>query len=366
MPRDLTRYHGGLLHRSAWLRLGLHPRELASDRFTTVFPGYLTITEHPASLDAMGWVLQNRVRPGSVLSHTTAALLWGIPMPWRLEDGVGLLRAPDLGRGSAALPIPAVRPGRSLEDGEPLPLLHCRVDPGSSSRIGRGVIVHRRRPGATARLGQLVVSSQPEVLRELSTMMPLGDVIAAVETVIGPEAVHAGETIASLRAGLDAGRGTAGTARARRALERARPDVRSPGESVMRLILDAAGFPEPTPNLPVRDPRTGRARFIDLAWEGTGFGVEYDGEDHRTTKEQWRKDESRRDELASLGWTLARSNGDDLRRPLRILLRVHRSLGERGVRVPGEQHVRRTAARLAADQPSLRIDPTPSRADGVE
>src|SRR5699024_10973707 len=96
MPRDLTRYRGALLHRSRWLHLGVHARDLASDRFTTVFPGYLTPTEHPASFNALAWALQNRVRPGSVLSHTTAALLWGIPLPWRLEDGVGMPRPQEL------------------------------------------------------------------------------------------------------------------------------------------------------------------------------------------------------------------------------------------------------------------------------
>jgi hypothetical protein len=356
MSRDLTTYRGGLLHRSEWLRLGLHPRELATDRFTTVFPGYLTPTDHPASFNAMGWVLQTRVRPGSVLSHTTAALLWGIPVPWRLEDGVGLLRRPALGRGHGVPLIPAVLPDRVLGDDASLPVQHCRVEPGASSRIGRGAVVHRRRPGATARLGRFIVSSQAETVRELSTMLPLWDVIAAVETVIGAESEHPGETIDSLRDSTEAGRGTGGSLRMRRALDRARPGARSPSESVMRLILEAAGFPAAIPNLPVTHPRTGKVRYIDLAWKAVDLGLEYDGDGHRATKEQWREDEQRRDELASLGWTLARVNGDDLRQPLRILLRLQRSLGERGMHVPSEQHIHRTVARMAAEQPSLRLD----------
>ena len=365
MPRDLTRYRGALLHRSRWLHLGVHARDLASDRFTTVFPGYLTPTEHPASFNALAWVLQNRVRPGSVLSHTTAALLWGIPLPWRLEDGVGMLRPQELAPGVEDPVLPAVLPGRTLGVDASLPLLHCRVAPGSSSRVGRGVVVHRQGPAATARLGSLLVSSQAETLRELATLLPLWDVVAAVEGVIGPDAMHPGETLASLRRATEDGRGTPGTPRLRNALALARESVRSPGESVMRLVLVAAGFPEPMPNLPVRDEETAKVRYIDLAWPSVGFGLEYDGDGHRTSKGQWQDDENRRDELSSQGWTLARSNGSDLRRPLRVLLRLRRSLGERGLDVPGEQHLRRTAQRLSVEQPSLRLDgKTSLRLDG--
>lgn len=243
MARDLTRFHGALLHRSEWLSRGLHPRDLASGRFTTVFPGYLTLTAHPASFHGMAWVLQNSVRPGCVLSHTTAALLWGIPLPWRLEGGVGMLRQPEFVGDAEAPLIPSVRPGLTLGGEVSLPLLHCRVHPGASSGVGRGVLVHRHRGGATARRGRLVVSSQAETLRELATLLPLWDVVAAVEAVIGPDAVHPGETLESLRAEVEARRGAAGTPCIRRALELAREGVRSPGESVMRLMLRAMRLP---------------------------------------------------------------------------------------------------------------------------
>lgn len=359
MGRDFRRYAGALDHRSAWLRLGFHTRDLASDAFTTVFPGYLTLTSAPANLNIMAWVLQNRVRPGSILSHTTAALFWGIPLPAALENGVGLLRRPEHSeRGGVAI-IPSVLPDPAPGADAGLPVLHCRVLPEQSGRVGRGAIVHRQRPGATARLGPLVVSSPAETIRDLATMLPLWDMIAAVEAVIGPDAVVPGQTTAALIAGIDAAGGTAGTARARRAVALAREDVRSPGESVMRLVIESAGFPVPVPNLPVPDPLSGRTRYIDLAWEQVGIGLEYDGDEHRITKDQWREDEHRRDELASQGWTLARANGEDLWRPRRILLRLRRTLGERGLRVPSEGRIHRTLAMLAQERPSLRISPRP-------
>lgn len=143
----------------------------------------------------------------------------------------------------------------------------------------------------------------------------------------------------------------------RAALALAREDVRSPGESLMRMLVLAAGLPEPDPNLPVTDPVTGQRRLLDHAWQDAGFALEYDGDGHRTTKEQWREDEARRDELAALGWTLARANGGDALRPLRILRRLARALRERGSAVPSDEHI----ARVVAALPSRGVTLQPGR-----
>lgn len=355
MRRPLEKYAGALLHRSRWEDLGFHSRDLASDDFTRVFPGHHTPTDHPASFHAMAWVLQNHVEKGAVLSHTTAALLWGIPLPLALDDGVAALRASAVMHDDGAELIPALQPGASLRTGARLPLLHVRVERGGTSGVSRGAVVHRQRSGPTAALGPLTVSAPSEVLRELATMMPLWDLVAAADAVIGTETPCPGESLASLTGAASDARGRHGASRTLGALRLARPRVRSPGETVLRLLLAATGFPEPTPNAVVRDPLTRRTREIDLAWEEVRFGLEYDGDGHRLAKGQWREDEVRRDELASQGWTLSRANGDDLFRPLRILLRLRRSLGERGLRVPDEGRIRRVVGDVASRGLSLRI-----------
>lgn len=381
MALDLARFGGALLHRDEWRALGAHPRMLASDQFVTVFPGYLTPASRPATFNAMAHVLQNRVRPGSVLSHSTAAVLWDLPLPAAFESGVGLLRVPvpvderTPGKGARAradpasdplpdeylfgpngLLVPAVRPGLSLGGSVKLPVLHIRVGPGASSSLGRGATVHRGLLGPAVQHLGLTVSTRPQTLRELATMLPLWDVVAIADALLVPSAALPTETIPSLQAALRDGRGTRGTARARRALALARTDVRSPTETVMRLLIEEVGLPSPTPNLPVRDPVTKKMRYIDLAWPALRFGLEYDGDGHRVEKGQWQSDEARRDELAALGWTLSRANGADLRRPLRILLRLRTALGQRGLPVPDADSIRSAVARIAADPPSLRID----------
>lgn len=352
----MARYRGALLHHSGWRDLGFHSRQLASEHFTTVFPGYRTPTDHPASLNAMAWVLQNRVEAGAVLSHTTAALLWAIPFPLTLDDGISALRGGDVvEREDGTEMIPSLRPGESLRAGARLPMLHARVSQGGGSGVARGAVLHRQRPGPTAALGPLVVSTPSEVLRELATMMPLWDVVAAADAVLGPRSRSPGESAETLGGAVSAARGRPGTPRTLEALRLARRRVRSPGETIFRLLLARAGFPEPSLNLPVRVPRSGSIKEIDLAWEEIGLGLEYDGDGHRLTKGQWRDDEVRRDELASRGWTLSRANGQDLFRPLRILLRLRRTMAERGLRVPTEERVRGVVADVGARGLSMRV-----------
>lgn len=355
MRKSLQRYGGALLHHSRWRELGFHSRDLASPSFTTVFPGYRTPTDDPANFNAMGAVLQNRVLPGAVLSHSTAAVLWGIPLPLALDGGVALLRSGAVVGPDGVERIPSIVPGESLRDGAQLPTMHVRVARGGSSGLGRGAVVHRLRAGPTASLGPLVTSSPSEVLRELASEIPLWDLVAAVDGVIGPRSRCAGVDLASLIHQISEGKGRRGTPGALAALRLARTRVRSPGETIFRLLLAEAGFPEPTLNHPVRDPITGRTREIDLAWAEIGIGLEFDGDGHRRTKGQWREDEQRRDELASHGWTLSRANGKDLFWPTRILLRLRRTMAERGLHVPDEARVRGTVIDVGQRGLSTRI-----------
>lgn len=320
-----------------------------------MFPGYHTLTDDPALFNAMGWVLQNRVLPGAVLSHSTAAMLWGIPLPITLDDGVAALRSGVIAEADGVPRIPAVAPGESLRGDAKLPILHARVVRGGNARVSRGAVIHRLQTGTTSALGRLVVSSPSEVIRELASMIQLWDLVAAADGVIGPESQCTGVTLSDLTEAVEEGEGLRGTPRALAALRLARTRVRSPGETIFRLLLANAGFPEPTLNHPVPDPVTGGTKEIDLAWEEIGLGLEYDGDGHRVTKEQWREDEQRRDELASRGWTLSRANGKDLFRPTRILLRLRRTMAERGLRVPEEAQVRRAVVEAGEGGLSTRI-----------
>jgi len=359
MHLDLDRHGGDLRFRQEWLDLGFHSRDLAGPDFTALLSGFHTPTDRPAPLTRIVRIVQTVVLPGSVASHATAAVLMGVPLPWRYEGGVGLLRA-GVGaprRIGTAVPVPSLAAGASLRAGARLPVVHVRTSDGKAPRSLTGVRTHRMGERPTLTIGGIEVSAPAELLCELAADLPWGDLVAAIDAIIGPLGARGGGGLPDIAGYVERRGSFRGAARLRRALGHAREMVRSPGESIMRLLVIGAGFPPPDANLPVIDPQTRQRRYLDLAWEAAMTALEYDGDGHRSTKQQWRRDEARRDELAALGWVLARSTGEDLAHPLRILLRLRRTLGERGLAVPSEHRIRQFVASLPKADLSLATAP---------
>lgn len=342
---------GALEHRSTWASLGVTSNRLATDEFLAVFPGFHTPTVGPASLNALCHVLQNKVVPGAVLSHSTAAALWGIPVPPWIDDGVGRLRRYGEHRRSGFI-IPSRVPVWSEEARRAetagvtrpaLPHLHCRVPRERTVRVSRGATVHRVNGGETTQWQSLVVSTPLETLLELAPMLLLHDLVAAIDVLIGPKSTAPGTTLENV---LDFARSCAarrGAPRLRAAAARSRGGVESPGESLSRQLVVSAGFPEPVPNLRVMIPQTGRHRRIDNAFEHGHIGMEYDGDVHRVSQDRWRDDEARRDELATQGWVLRRSTGNDIEGPLSFLGRLRSTFLDRDIPAPPLDRIDRAA-----------------------
>ena len=82
---------GALLSREEWRALGVSAQRLAGPVLITVFRGFSTPTSAPASVNTMCRVLQRRVLPGAVISHTTAAAILGIAIPWWVDREMGVL-----------------------------------------------------------------------------------------------------------------------------------------------------------------------------------------------------------------------------------------------------------------------------------
>lgn len=323
-----------VLSREALLDRGVTSRRLASSEFTRVFPGFYTLTEVPAGVRQMCHVLQTQVLPGVVLSHTTAAALMGIALPASADGGI-------------AFHLPRVQPGRidsrtgAAVPRNPLqPPLHVRVPAPHHPAAGPRVRVHRGTPELRLQHDGFLVSHPLEVLWELAGLLGHSDLVAAVDSILSPRARQLGGgrhllTRAAIREHVAAApAGRRGSRALRRALSDAREGVESPAETYARLLIVAAGFPEPTVNLPVLDVLSGKIRRIDGAYEAQRVGIEFDGDVHRTGRSVWREDEKRRDGLAASGWLLRRMTGADLVHPDEFLTRLHRSCTERGVPVP--------------------------------
>ncbi|MGW9628335.1 endonuclease domain-containing protein [Microbacterium sp. NPDC055521] len=115
----------------------------------------------------------------------------------------------------------------------------------------------------------------------------------------------------------------------RAALALARDDVESPKETETRLMLVRHGLPEPVVQHDVFDGHRHVAR-VDLAYPELKIGIEYEGDGHRTSQDQWRRDIQRQRELEALGWIVMRLTQEDLDDPDALVTRIRSALASRG------------------------------------
>ena len=359
---------GALLSRAEWRSLGVSTDRLAGPAFTTVFHGFSTPTSAPASVNTMCDVLQTSVIPGAIISHTTAAALFGISIPWWTDNEMGLLSSASYildGRRTVPGTVP-IPPGSAADHADELPaawvsraesgltlntagaqpgppaaarhlttppLLHARLEHGRQRSAGQHVVLHRTspRPGFTY-LG--LKMSHPYVVLLVASILPHDEVVIAIDSLVRRDPPVRGVTLEAIRIAADTYGSRWGSSALRKALRDAQPNTDSPGETRTRLLLGRAGFPQPAINHPVVDPDTGQMRYLDLAYPEHRIGVEYDGDYHRLTKKQWRSDQARKDSLASVGWELRTLTGEDIKHPKRALAALHRTFLRAGARAP--------------------------------
>ena len=88
------------------------------------------------------------------------------------------------------------------------------------------------------------------------------------------------------------------------------PGAASPRESRLRLLLIDNGFPIPETQIPVLD-RDVPFAFLDMGWRHVQLAVEYDGDQHRTDRPQYVKDQRRHPKIAKRGWEVIRVIAED-------------------------------------------------------
>ncbi|WP_241245951.1 hypothetical protein [Microbacterium sp. 4R-513] len=189
--------------------------------------------------------------PHQFFSHTTAAVIWGLPLPRRVLTPAVLdvaVFAPRRGPGS-----PRVRGHEVAER-----LAHAQIHEGSGLRVAS--------PASTwAMLGA--------VLTDPYDLIAVGDAIVRVPRhTDDPPALG---TIAQLGLAVSAGR-RVGIGALRRALPRICTGSSSRPETWMRLALIDDGLPAPAPNFDVLHDGHWIAR-VDLAYPAFKIAIEYEG-----------------------------------------------------------------------------------------
>jgi hypothetical protein len=276
-------------------QLGIGSGRLDGDDLTRPFYGVRSLGAHPLFRS-----YAPRLRPGDRFSHTTAAKLWGAPLP-RAHSG----------------------------------RLHVTAAAGLTRPRARGVIGHVGRTGiAIWRSGQLVsdpVTTFLEIagLLSLDDLVAVGDHVVLGPRVLDPKDVRPYTSIEELQ-DVVTGYAGRGARRARQALALLRPGAESRMESLLRLLLLRAGLPEPVCGYELRDGR-GRIGWFDLAWPDWRVIAEYDGDQHRTSTTQYELDIRRFDRADDAQWRVirVRSHGI-LRDPDATVARVRSALQRAG------------------------------------
>lgn len=236
-------------------------------------------------------------------SHVTAAVLWGLPLPIRVlrsargTDGSSRVRDLDV---SVVAPhraprMPGVR-GRQLS-----PAL-------TAVRTHNGLRLSS--PAATwaALASELTIDE----------LVELGDAIVHIPRVpMNGQMVRGVErsglaTVAQLTAALGAGR-RIGIAKLREALPLIRVGSASPPETRLRLACMRRGLPEPELDYDVIGPDGGMIGYTELAHERFSILIEYEGDHHRTDREQWNRDIEKHAACVAAGWTVLRLTSGHMR-----------------------------------------------------
>ncbi len=198
------------------------------------------------------------------------------------------------------------------------------------------------------RINQHVYALDPfHTWAQLSERMPLSSLIPVGEAIITaiarqsvlangrtPKAIH--RDFAAALAGMPRFKGKR---RCLQAMTLIRPHVDSLQEPELNLAMLAHGLPRNVANHTLSDLkfRSGVAMTLDMAWPEYRVAVEYDGDQHRTEKDQWRRDQEKRERLRDLGWSISMATAgtlDDDAATADFVFPVARQLALRGAEVP--------------------------------
>lgn len=245
-------------------------------------------------------------------SHVTAAQLYRMPLPPWLETEptlhVSTLRS-------------VCRPRMPGVVGHRLSASHI------STRLYCGFVV----------ADPVTVWFQLAALLDVDDLIAVGDyLISGRRTDFGREpALAAIDEIAARVAQLTNRRGARKIAEA---VGHLRSGVDSRPESRMRMLLIRSGLPEPMVN-DVTFDRTGRKLGTpDLKFVWARTVLEYEGEEHRSSKSRFRRDIFRRELFEDADWRVIRVVSEDIfDRPHQFIARVKRTLARRKAAIASGQ-----------------------------
>ena len=242
------------------LTAGLSDADLTGGGYHQLFWGVYIASSVAVTLLVRSLAALMVAPTGAIVSHHTAARLWGgIP--------------PDSGD------------------------IHLSMPTGNRQKT-RGIRSHRRSllSESATRHGLPVTTSEQTFLDlaaycDLVQLVALGDSLVRAKATTPARVVEACARSRARRAPL-----------ARKAAALVRAKVDSPMETRLRMLMVLAGLPEPVVNLELTD-EVGRLRYrLDLSYPDQLLAIEFDGRQHVEVQAQWEGDVIRREDLEADGW----------------------------------------------------------------
>lgn len=237
------------------------------------------------------------LRRESVLSHTTAAQLLGLPLPLALQAD---------GRAHVTTPRHLPRPRR------------------------RDIVTHHAQllPDHVQEFWDLRLTTAARTYVDMASLLGFDSLVALGDAVLRH---HHLTQDALLTVALWRGR-YPGRGRAVSAIGWLDPGAESPQESRLRVFLRRARLPRPEVNGVITDAFGRPIARGDLVFRRHRVIVEYDGEVHAPMAQRAR-DADRRARLRENGWIVVEIVGADMHQPERVIARVRSALRDRQARV---------------------------------
>ncbi len=221
----------------------------------------------------------------------------------------------------AGLAAAALHGSRWVDDDEPIELIWRNPHPPA------GVITrnHRLDGDEVTHVARLPVTSPARTAYDLARQLPRNTALARLDALMRatPYSVEDVRLLAKRYPGAR------GLRRLRMALPFVDGGSASPKETWLRLLLIDAKLPVPTTQIPVHE-NWRLVGILDMGWEKYQVAVEYDGDQHRTDRRQYVRDQRRLRKLKALGWIIIRVIAEDS--PEDVIRRVRAALAARGYR----------------------------------
>lgn len=216
------------------------------------------------------------------------------------------------------------------------------VPPGVSVRGRPGLRIHTAGldPSAVTSCGPLPVTTPIRTCFDMARRLPLVEAVVTLDSALHRKLV----TLQELRDYVGRTSAVRGLPKARQVIELVEPDVESPMESRLRMILVLGGLPRPEVQVELRNQDGSFLARPDLLYPAARLAIEYDGATHR---DNLVADNRRQNRLQRAGYRLLRYTSPDVyNRPDEILEEVRMQLGAAD------------AARLDRSKPSSRRAPS--------